>query len=293
AILAANEIANRLGIDTISAGGVIGFLMEAYEKGMTGGLDLSGVMPAWGNAEALVSLMELIGKREGIGALLGEGVARASAVFGHEDFAVHVKGLELPAHDPRAFNALGLSYATGNRGACHLQGLTYSFEKNLTLPEKGFDAVQDRFGLDRKAELTAVSQDYMSVLDSLKLCKFALYGGLTASRIVQWLNLATGWDMDTESLFLAGERIFNLKRLINCARGASRKDDTLPKRIRFEPKGGGAGLNLPPDLDTSLDAYYAFRGWTADGIPSPERLKKLGIFLLDRYPNRLYICTNE
>jgi len=277
AILTANEKANRYGIDTISAGGVIGFLMEAYEKDQLNGLDLSGVVPAWGSGQALIQLIDLIGTRTGLGAFLGEGVARVSRSVGSPDYAVHVKGLEFPAHDPRAFNSLGLSYATGNRGACHLQGMTYSFEKSLSLPERNFATPQDRFGSDRKAELVVASQDFMSLLDSLKLCKFSLFGGNSASIALEWLNLATGWNMGMEEFFKAGERIFNLKRLYNTSRGADRKDDRLPKRILYEPKGGGAGQNLPPDFEASLDDYYRLRGWTPDGIPTLAKIEELNL----------------
>ena len=275
AVILANEKANRLGLDTISTGSAIGFLMEAYEKGQVGGQDLQGVVPAWGDGQALVRLVEMIGLREGAGWQLGEGVLRASAVFGSPDYAIHVKGLELPAHDPRAFNSLGLSYATANRGGCHLQGLTYNYERKLSMPERGFDTPQDRFGSDRKVELVIASQDFMGLLDSLKLCKFAIAGGGSATRALEWLNLATGWDMDIDEFFKAGERIFTMKRLYNTGRGVRRRDDNLPDRIRFQPKGGGAGANLPPDLDVSLDSYYRLRGWSSDGVPTVDRLKEL------------------
>ena len=277
AILAANEKANRYGIDTISAGSAVAFLMEAYEKGQIRGQDLSGVVPAWGNAKALVELIDLIGTKTGIGALLGEGVARTSRRLGSPDYAIHVKGLEFPGHDPRAFNSMALSYATANRGACHLQGMTYNYERRLAFPEEGFDAPQDRFGSERKPELVIATQNFMSLMDSLKLCKFSIGGGNSASRALEWLQLATGWDMDIDEFFLAGERIFNLKRLYNVARGVSRKDDKLPERILRQPKGGGAGQNLPPDLEASLDEYYGLRGWSKDGIPTKAKIDELGL----------------
>ncbi len=277
AVIAANELANRYGIDTISAGAAVGFLMESFEKGETAGIDLEGMVPSWGNGKALVELVRMIGERRGVGEILGEGVLRASRVFGREEYAIHSKGLEFPAHDPRAFNSMGLSYATSNRGACHLQGFTYVFEKAITLPERGFPTAQDRFGTERKAELVIASQDLMGLFDSLKLCKLAMNGGVGATVALSWLNLATGWGVDMEEFLTAGERIFNLKRAYNCALGVSRKDDTLPDRIRFVPKGGGAGENLPPDLDASLDQYYRLRGWTPEGIPRVETLDRLGI----------------
>jgi len=276
-ILAAAEKANRYGIDTISAGGVIAFLMEAYEKHQLNGANLSGVVPTWGSGAALIELVDLIGTRTGIGVLLGDGVARASKQIGSPDYAIHVKGLEFPGHDPRAFNSMGLSYATANRGACHLQGMTYGYERRLTLPELGFDTPQDRFGVERKPELVIASQNFMSLMDSLKLCKFSIGGGNSASRALEWLNLATGWNMDIGEFLKAGERIFNLKRLYNTSRGVGRKDDKLPKRILSEPKGGGAGQNLPPDFEASLDKYYELRGWTRNGIPTLAKMEQLGL----------------
>ncbi|HEY9054073.1 MAG TPA: aldehyde ferredoxin oxidoreductase family protein [Rectinemataceae bacterium] len=280
AVIAANELCNRLGLDTISAGGAIGFLMEAFERGETAGIDLGGIAPRWGDAKALLELVRLIGARDGVGALLGEGVARMSKVFGSPEYAIHVKGLEFPAHDPRAFNSMGLSYATANRGACHLQGMSYNYERRLTMPERGFPAPEDRFGTKRKVELVVATQDYMGLLDSLKLCKFSIGGGSSVTTSLEWLNLATGWGMDVDEYLKAGERIFNLKRMINVSRGVSRKDDTLPDRIKFQPKGGGAGQNLPPDLETSLDAYYRLRGWSEDGLPEDSKKEELGLFVL-------------
>ncbi len=275
AIMTANEIANRHGIDTISAGSAVGFLMEAYEKGHIGAQDLSGIVPVWGSSEALVALIDLMGKREGIGEILGEGIARASKLLGKPEYAMHVKGLEFPAHDPRAFNSMALSYATANRGACHLQGLSYNFERRLSMPERGFNAPQDRFGNDRKPELVIATQDFMSLLDSLKLCKFSIGGGSGHTRALEWLNLATGWNLSMDEFIKAGERIYNLKRLYNTSRGISRKDDALPTRMLKEPKGGGAGANLPQNFEASLDEYYHLRGWSPDGIPMAEKIAEL------------------
>ena len=277
AIIRANELSNRLGLDTISAGGTISFLMEAYERGEMRAADLQGVAPEWGKGEVLIRLIELIGKREGIGEILGEGVARASKVFGSAYYAIHSKGLELPAHDPRAYNSMGLSYATSNRGACHLQGMTYGYEKSLTFPEYGFVVPQDRFGRDRKEELVARSQDLMGLLDSLKVCKFSQYGGARAADFLEWLNQVTGWGLGMDEFLTTGERIFNLKRQYNVALGVRRVDDALPERLLREPKGGGAGDNLPPPFEAALDEYYRLRGWDGNGVPRPETLERLGI----------------
>jgi len=280
AIAKAHELCNRLGLDVISTGAVVAFAMEAYEKGIISRNDLGGVDLTWGSAEGMVRLVEMIGRRQNIGRLLGEGVKRASEKLGRgsEDFAVHVKGLELPAHDPRAYNSLALGYATANRGACHLQGFSYVFERSVTMPEFGWNEIQDRFGTVGKGVLVAKTQNLMSMLDSLKVCKFLLLAGVKVSSFVHWLNMVTGWDLDLTQFMEAGERIYNLKRLYNVECGFSRRDDTLPKRIATLKRGtGGAGENLPPQIDSMLDEYYRVRGWDDVGIPERQTLERLHI----------------
>lgn len=116
----------------------------------------------------------------------------------------------------------------------------------------------------------------MGIMDSLKLCKFSIGGGASVTKSLEWLNLATDWGMEMDEL-KAGERIFNLKRMLNVGRGVRRKNDSLPDRIKFQPKGSGAGANLPPDLDASLDEYYALKGWAKDGVPTDAKLAELGL----------------
>lgn len=280
AVAKANELCNRYGLDTISTGAVIAFAMEAYEHGLISDEETGGICLTWGDADAMLSMIEKIGRREeGLGWLLGEGVKKASEKIGglSVEFAIHVKGLELPAHDPRAHYSQGLSYATSNRGACHLQSLSHIFERSVTLPDLGFSEVQERHSLDRKDELVAKAQNLMCMLDSLKVCKFILFGGVKPSTLVDWLNWATGWSMDLEEFMRTGERIYNLKRLYNVREGISRKDDTLPPRILIHKRGeGGAAEALPP-LGELISRYYRYRGWDELGIPTEERLKELGL----------------
>lgn len=279
AVVRANELANRYGIDTISAGAAIAFAMEAFEKGLIRREECDGIDLTWGSAEAVVALTEAIGRNEGLGAQLGRGVRSFAESLGPtaSQFAVHVKGLELPAHDPRAYNGLGLQYATSNRGACHLAGFTHVMERSVTMPELGFTEVSDRFGTEGKGQLVARMEDLMGLYDSLKLCKFGLFGGITPKVALEWLNLATGWDMDLAEFVECGERIFTVKRLFNLACGVSAKDDTLPDRILHLPRHeGGAGDNLPP-LEIMLRDYYRVRDWDANGRPSRERLAALGL----------------
>ncbi|MGA2238118.1 MAG: aldehyde ferredoxin oxidoreductase family protein [Candidatus Bathyarchaeia archaeon] len=279
AVAKAHELCNRYGLDVISTGGVIGFALEAAERGILKGDSDEEADLAWGNGKGVVNLVEKIGRREGLGHLLGEGVMRTSAKLGRgsEAFAIHVKGLEPPGHDPRAYNSLAVGYATSNRGACHLQGMSYAFERAVTMPELGLHEVQDRFGTVKKGELVAKTQDLMSLFDSIKLCKFLLYGGVKLTHILEWFNAVTGWEMSQTEIMRAGERIYNLKRMYNVRCGITRKDDTAPTRMLREKRGeGGAAENLPP-FSEALDEYYRYRGWDQNGIPTKTKLLELGL----------------
>ena len=279
AVAYSNELCNRLGLDTISTGGVIAFAMELFEHGLLKAEDLDGVRPEWGNAQAVIALIHKIANQEGIGRLLGQGVKKAAEQIGglaHE-FAIHVKGLELPAHDPRSYNSLAVGYATSNRGACHLQGASYFFEKTATMPEVGYHEPQDRKGVEGKGRLNYHAQNIMCLLDSLKLCKFGLYGKLNLTDLTCFIQYVIGWNMSVAELLEAGERIFTLKRLYNIRCGISRKDDTLPARILCQPRrDAGSGDNVPP-LGKMLNEYYQIRGWNDEGIPTPETLERLGL----------------
>jgi len=280
AIAKANELCNRYGLDTIEVGGAIAFAMECYTNGLIDKEDTGGIPLEWGNSQALVELTRQIGEKKNLGDLLGQGLRRASEKIGGLafEFAIHTKGLAFPAHDPRAYNSVALAYATSNRGACHLQGFTHIFERNLTMPELGYEEVQDRFSTEGKGELVAKLQDLMCMFDSLSICKFTLFGGIRVSHLVEWLNLVTGWDMDLREFMKAGERIFNLKRLYNVKCGISRKDDTLPSRVlTHQRKEGGAANNLP-HLGKMLGEYYEYRRWSEEGIPLGDKLKELDIF---------------
>ncbi|NIS61643.1 MAG: aldehyde ferredoxin oxidoreductase [Proteobacteria bacterium] len=275
----ANELCNRYGLDTISTGGVIAFGMEAYEKGLITREDTEGIELRWGKTEALIEMIKMIAQKRGLGEILGRGVRRASEELGKNsiEFAMHVKGLDLPAHDPRAYNAGAVGYATSSRGACHLAGLSHTFERTLKAPEIGIPEPVDRFHVEGKGIIAAKSQNLMGMMDSLKLCKFILFGGITITDILKWYHQVTGGEMMVDDFMKTGERIFNLKRLYNVRRGISRKDDSLPFRsLTFKRMGKGLTPNLPP-LGQMLSEYYEYRGWSEDGIPTAEKLKQLGL----------------
>lgn len=214
-----------------------------------------------------------------LGSLLAEGFPAVKRYFGEQaaEFAIEVKGLGFPAHDPRAYNSIALGYATANRGACHLGAFSHIFERTVTMPEVGINEVQDRFAVEGKGELVAKAQNLMEVIDSLAVCKFLLFGGVNLTELTGWLNRVTNFDYTVEDLLRCGERIFNLKRIFNVSCGVNRRDDRLPERILRQKRGtGGAAENLPP-LDTMLNEYYAFRGWSEEGVPLPATLKELGL----------------
>lgn len=278
AVSKANELCNRYGLDTISTGSAIGFGMEAYERSLIGKNDTGGVDLTWGNADAVLSMIEKIAFRKDIGSLLGEGLVRASNAIGQNsvEFAVHVKGMDFPAHDPRAKHSDAIGYATSNRGACHLQAYTHDFEAGFDMADLGYPETQDRHATEGKAQMVVDFQHFMSMLDSLHICKFTIFGGMSVEPCVEALNMVTGWDFTKEEFLETGERIFNLKRLYNVREGISRKDDTLPPRILCHPRGGGSGEFLP-SLNKMLRDYYRIRGWDEFGIPTVETIKRLGL----------------
>jgi aldehyde:ferredoxin oxidoreductase len=275
----ANALCTAYGMDTISCGGVVAFAAECYEHGIITKNDTEGLSLEWGNHKDLVSLVELIGERRGIGKLLGDGSKVASQKLGRgsERFAINVKGMELPAHDPRAYESLALGYATANRGADHLTACSHWVERSTKIPELGYLSTLDRFTTDGKAELVAKMQNYMAVLDSLALCKFDLFCGTTYTHIANALSAVTGIDWTVEKLQKTGEKIYNLKRMFNVREGVSRKDDTLPERILTKPIVQGGTKDHVPNLERMLNEYYEIRGWDEQGVPMEETLERLGL----------------
>jgi|Deesub1362B_J571_1020462.scaffolds.fasta_scaffold00041_22 aldehyde:ferredoxin oxidoreductase len=273
-----NEICNKYGIDTISAGAIVAFAIEAYEKGILKESDV-GFALRWGDADAAIRLTEMIARKEGIGALLSEGVKKAAEKLGGLalEMAIHSKGLELPMHDPRAYASIAVAYATSNRGACHLQGLTHPLEGRLVIPELGYNEPLDRFDVNGKGIMTAKMQDLMAMFDALTLCKFLIFGGITVTHLVDWLNAVTGWNFTVEEFLKTGERIYNIKRMFNVKCGVSRKDDTMPLRILTHKRGEGGSAEHLPAWNIMLSEYYEYRGWDEMGIPKEEKLKELGL----------------
>ncbi len=287
ALQQAYTLCNKYGLDTISTGGVISFAMECFEKGLITKADTDGIELTWGNHEAMVEMVRKIGEREGFGELLGDGVKRAAERIGGTaiEYAIHVKGLEFPAHDPRAAMSRAVNYATASIGAAHIEATGASFIENYTegtepvsSPDLGYPVQLNRFTTEGKGILAAKTQDYGCMIDSLTVCAFlSMMRHVSPSHFVELLNGATGWDMDLNEFMLTGERIFNLKRMVSVRRGISRKDDTLPPRILTHKRGTGGAADSLPFLGAMLSEYYSYRGWSEEGIPTKEKLTQLGL----------------
>ena len=268
AIVYSNYLCDLYGIDTISVGNIIGFVMEMYQRKMISSEDLDGIKAEWGNGDAMIALTEKIAKGDGIGELLQMGVREISRHYpGSETFAMQVKGLEMPAYHPNAAQAIGLSYAISERGACHLRGT----------PLGEILGGADPLTTDGKAELFKTTQLDTSVINAAVLCYFVKFG-ITLKEIYQLVNPCTGFGYkDIRELEQVGERVTVLARLFNGREGFSAKDDILPKRALDEPMTSGPAKGQVVELDTLRTEYYHLMGWTEDGIPTEKKLVELGL----------------
>ena len=279
AIAAMNDWCNRYGLDTISASGVLAWAFEAFEKGAITSADTGGLELKWGDADAIIAMIHTIGRREGLGDVLAEGVREAARRIGKgtEAYAIHVKGLELPYHDPRGFVSMAVNYATASRGACHLEALTYWRGVGLEWP--GWEEGDPQGWVERKrfdstlGAQTAVSfQNYMTTYNPLGLCKFITKGSFTPVQTAELINKAMGWTWSGQDVLDAGARLFNFKRAINTRLGVSRKDDVLPIRLTTEPRPTGSAAGVLPDLELMLQDYYRLRAWDENGVPTREAM---------------------
>jgi len=272
-----NELCNDYGLDTISAGNTIAFAMEAFEKGLLTEADLGGIRLTWGNGDAMIALLHKMGRREGIGDVLAEGTKVAAKRLGKNfgDMVVEVKGVEIPMHDPRAYWSNAVNYAVANRGACHMEGVTFTVESGLPFPDLGYTTPMDPYITDGKAQLAVKMHDLMVLYDGLGICKFYIVVSYGPTILAEWLNYCTGWKVTPDELMRTAERTFTLKRMINVARGLSRKDDYLPKRLLAVPQRDDIGPVDPQGMERMLTEYYRLRGWDEKGAPTKERLRAL------------------
>ena len=291
AVSFANQICNEYAVDTIAAGATIAFAMECYERGIiteeqTGGLELK-----FGDADVMLKALDAIVKNEGpLGKVLSQGSERAAKAWGNgaDECLITVKGAEAPAHMPQAKRSLGLIYAVNPFGADH-QSSEHDpyYEEGIgdfnldRLKQIGLGDPQPAYSLtEEKIRFAYESEVFYSMLDSAELCQFVwgptwtLYDG---KQTAEMLNAVTGWDLTVEELMAVGYRRLNLFRVFNAREGLGRKDDRLPKKFFKELKGTGptTGFVLThEEIDSAIDHYYKLAGWTADGAPTPETLKK-------------------
>lgn len=268
-LVKANALCNRLGMDTMSAGSCAAFAMEALEKGDTKGL-LPGYDFGWSNGEGLLRFLGELGAGEGFGGIFSKGIRAGAAQFAPAAaaYAQQVKGMDIPAHDPRTYYNLSLSYATGNRGACHMRAYSQISTMGALLPDAGIDVAPAPDTLEGAAHVVKVYQDFTAFYNACVLCQFMIWGGYGLGDMVESLNVITGWDMSVEEVMQAGERIFTLQRLLNTSWGVRAKDDILPERF-FQPAASGARAGkFPAGFGEELERLYGERGWDADGIPT-------------------------
>jgi aldehyde:ferredoxin oxidoreductase len=282
AVCKANEICQRMGLDTISTGCTIAFAMECYENGIITKKDTNGLDIRFGNAEAMIRLIEMIARREGLGDTLAEGTMRAAKAFGKDayKYAIHVKGQEIPMHEPRLKKGLGLGYVVSPTGAdhCHnihdtvMDAASYDRLKPLGIYEEA-----PTFQLTpEKVRVTKTWIEMRVTANSLSICQFPPWRFV---EYIELLNAVTGWGASMHELVLVAQRTLNLARIFNLREGFRASDDWLPNRF-FEPQTTGNLSKTVVDkneLSAAIKTYYGMMGWDEEGVPRLETLQSLGI----------------
>ena len=291
ALLYLYNLAGTLGMDAISTGGVLAFAMELYQRGILSLEDTGGVELTWGNAEAMEIMMKRIAQREGLGAVLAEGVRRAAQIIGREaePYAYHSKGLELPGYDPRGAMGTALGYAVSTRGGDFTS--VYAVPEFRWGPEQGrewfgTERAVDRLSVEGKGQLVKRAMIVSVIMDALGICKMALLsvvGDFCLEKEAALTAALTGWDVDAEELALAGERIVNLEKLFNLRHGAGSEVNDLPDRFteeRVPDPGPTQGMTV--DIQSLVSDFYVAMGWDEKGFPTWEKLRELDLETLAR-----------
>jgi len=269
AVNKANFICNELGLDTITMGSTIAAAMDLYEMGAIN-KEEAGHDLKFGNADALIDLVEATAYRKGFGNELAEGSFRLGTKYGHPEVSMTAKKQEMPAYDPRGIQGIGLNYATSNRGGCHVRGYTISPEI-LGLPEK-----LDQQSTAEKPAWVKGFQDLTAAVDSAGMCLFTTFA-LGAPAIASEITGASGVEYTGDDVAAAGERIYNLERLYNLSVGFTKADDALPVRMYNDPISSGPMKGNVSRVPEMLPYYYEARGWDENGVPTPEKLETLGL----------------
>ena len=278
AVAKANELCNRLGMDTITCGSTVAFIMEAFERGKFTRDDLDGLDLSWGNAEAVLALLPKIAYRQGFGARAALGSHALAMSLDSEalELVVAVKKLELPMHDPRGFHGQGLAYMNSNRGACHLQHSVQSVEQGMvSWPELGLEEDYVAQNSDGKAAMVYLCENIGQMGNALCVCHF-VHWAMGNENLLSGLNALTGFDFSLEDILEIGARSWLLKRTLNNLMGITGVDDGLPKKVLTPLVDGGAAGSVP-DEDLMKADYYGLRGLDGRGFPRRSALTDLGL----------------
>ena len=278
AVIKMNDLCNMHGVDVISCGATIAMAMDCFEQGILSAKDMDGIELKWGDHASVIKMIEKIVKREGFGNVLAEGSKRAAEKIGKgaSRYAVEVKGMEVPAHDPRANYLLGLSYATGSRGACHTTDPSYTIGTGIfAWPDIGINPGINVRQNEGAAVIVKHGQDLGSIYNSMAIC-YMVVETLNGERISGMLNATTGFDYTFKELEECGERIWHMKRGLSNLMGITAADDKLPKQLLTANTNGGAAGSAP-NLELMLKEFYPARGLAADGRPTKETLSRLGL----------------
>jgi aldehyde:ferredoxin oxidoreductase len=290
ALLCVSDLCSRLGIDSISTGGVIAFAMDLYDRGILTEAMSDGLELDWGNHRTMRRLIHQIAARKGLGALLSQGVAKAAQIIGRgaQRFAYHTKGLELTGYDPRALMGTALSYAVSARGGDFTNvypSAEYRWSPDKAMEELGTREAVDPVSPEGKAVLVRRAMIVSAVLDALGLCKIAsltLMEGFDLNKEAGLTKALTGWDIDREALFRIGDRIVTVERLFNLRSGAGPGDDTIPPRFVEEPIRRGPTEGQRVVLEPMVKDFYQAMGWDKAGYPSEKKLRDLDLLDLPR-----------
>ena len=282
AVIAADRLSDELGLDTMSAGVTIGFAMELFEKGILSLADTGGLELKFGNDQAMMTVLRMMAYREGIGNILADGTKAAAKTIGKgsEKYAMHIKGLELPAYYVRGAKAHGLNYATSYTGADNNRG--YAFQEIFSIPVPW---EVDRFAIEGKGKLTKWNQDVRAATcDCATMCAFILDTALPATgaqNTAALMEAVTWLTFTPDEVQKVGERLNNVAKAFNVREGFTRADDTFPERLMTEPLKAGASKGQvisKDDLKQMLDEYYAARGWDVKtGSPTRAKFVELGL----------------
>jgi aldehyde:ferredoxin oxidoreductase len=289
AIIKANDLCNRYGFDTISAGATLAFAMECFEQGLLSNKDTDGLDLRWGNAPAMIAMLEKMGCREALGDLLADGVQRAAERIGGQatELAIHIQGQELPMHDPRYLPPLGLSYWLDATPGRHMQGGHWGYDlPRATRTRLGIMDSDDKYWYTGKAEPYRKVTDIIHVVNCAGLCQFG-YECMDVQYVPDFLAAVTGWDLTLDECLEIGERITNARHLFNLREGLNPLHFELPGRMLGKPPldaGPLAGVEV--DVKTPASEYLAVREWDpVTTMPSTGKLAELGLErFLDDWP---------